>query len=1647
MKKIVFPQQFVSATYLWATMGSILLFAAFSIEEKPSPAFIPSHGATFVVNIPGNLPDADLNDNICNVGGDTGGCTLRAAIEQANATPGADMITFSLGGGIPILGTGDLPEVTETVTIDGATGGATQVQLSGLVFGVPAGSGDTGLVFTDDNNIVRNLIIVGYSSPGIILRNGEGSLIENTWLGLDQTGVGLPNFEGLLIDNSSNNTIGGAEASKRNIISGNLRSGILIQGAQATMNKVLGNYIGTDASGNGVPNKRMGSTAANAGDGILIDNAPGNIIGGTEPGMGNVISGNGDAVFSGNGIKIQGPEATQNTVQGNYIGTNMDGDAALGNAGSGIFVDNAPNNTIGGTEEGAGNLISSNTGQGLFIAGPEATMNTVQGNHIGTNKDGDAALGNLFSGVVISGAPNNTIGGTEEGAGNLISDNTNGIVFTGTEATMNRVEGNYIGTNKDGNAPLGNKKIGVLIEDASENTIGGTVEGARNIISGNREQGLVISGAQSTLNQVAGNYIGTNKEGNGRLENYGSGIMIDNAPNNTIGGTAAEARNIISGNYFDELNDPPDQGNGIFITGVQATMNTVQGNHIGTNKDGDAPLGNDGSGILIDNAPANHIGGTEPGMRNLISGNGNAVSNVANGITIRGAEATMNKVEGNYIGTDRDGLVKIANYHSGVWIENAPNNMIGGTTAEARNIISGNFFEGETNQGNGVTIMGVQATMNQVLGNYIGTNKDGTAALGNGESGVLINNAFNNTIGGVEEGARNIISGNVKHGIVISGTLSTVNQVFGNYIGVSKDGNVALQNEGSGVVIENASNNTIGGATATQRNIISGNAADGIIIQGAQAAINIIEGNYIGTTATGTGMLGNGSHGVFISEAPLNRIGGSGALNIISGNEQHGVYIIGANENIVGGNHIGTDVNGMAAFPNGGNGVLLIDASNTLVGYDDVGQQGERNLISGNEQDGIKIEPLFAVPAGNLIADNFIGTTGDGEAALGNSRHGIFIESATTTVVKENVVSSNAGTGVVISNGAEHIIYNNRIGIAKFSNMPLGNQQHGVALVNPDPSSPTTNNTVEKNTIAYNNADGVSIIDMTSVRNVIRENSITSNGGLGINLRADGVTDNDNGDSDTGPNTLQNFPILTAASGNDLTIEGALNSTPNTPVRIEFFANNSCDPTGHGEGQVFIGNRDVTTDNSGDANISATLAGVSVPNGYFITATATSADEQTTNGVGNTSEFSPCVPITGATGCSLVVTNTNNDGAGSLRDAILCANVTPNIGQPDSITFDIPQTGVPLIAPTSALPTVIDPVIIDATTQPDANMVRVDGNDAGNDAHGLHITEGESTVKGLALTRFAGHGILLETEGENTITQSYLGTDASQTPNLGNLGDGIHIRGGSNANIIGGTEAEAGNVIYGNAGAGVAVANDAIGNTIRGNHIAANGGPGIDLAADGISANDSGDSDTGANMLQNFPVLTAAQTGSLHVEGTLESTPDMVFDLDFYVSAACGSAAERVGETYVGTETFTTDAQGQAVFAVTFADVIFTEGFVSATATDPAGNTSELSACLQIDTNVAVDAPDRPTTARLLASYPNPFATEATIAFELSHAEHVTVRVFNTLGQEVAELVDGVRTAGRHAVTWQAAGMPSGLYYYQLEAADFHAVRQMVRVK
>ncbi|MFH0866482.1 MAG: hypothetical protein V1904_09810, partial [Bacteroidota bacterium] len=411
----------------------------------------------------------------------------------------------------------------------------------------------------------------------------------------------------------------------------------------------------------------------------------------------------------------------------------------------------------------------------------------------------------------------------------------------------------------------------------------------------------------------------------------------------------------------------------------------------------------------------------------------------------------------------------------------------------------------------GVQIYGANAKNNQVYGNYIGTNYNATDSLGNNKGVEIISGAKHNIIGGLSIAERNIVSGNRHIGIRIVNADSNV--VSGNFVGVDRNGTASVGNY-DGISIEGtAKANDIGGTTAGERNIVSGNFAYGIPIIGVYAMYNKIYGNYIGTDVNGTTAIPNTYGVLFDDGSSYNIVGGDSDpyRNIISGNSGYGVFVYnnGTNNNIVKGNYIGTDKTGTIAVPNG-NGIVIDGAP--IYNYID------NNVISGNAQQGIDIHSTYT--DNNVITRNKIGTDYTGQQALGNTYDGIRIAEG----AKNNIIGGS------VSNA---------------------------------------------NIIANNGSAGIFLMTEGDLNNKISCNSIYDNGDLGIDLYPFGINLNDANDTDYGPNMMMNFPVITSAEywtfNSQTFVQGTIDSQNPVTITIELFISDS-DSDSWGEGKTYLGN-------------------------------------------------------------------------------------------------------------------------------------------------------------------------------------------------------------------------------------------------------------------------------------------------------------------------------------------------------------------------------------------------------------------------------------------------------------------------------------------
>lgn len=495
---------------------------------------------------------------------DSGPGSLRQAILDNNAAGPGNVINFNIPGTGPftIKPLTDLPIITKTVTIDGysqpGTSPNTIVDGDDAVLLIEI----NGSAYTVGDGVTTGRgLTLGAGSDGSAIRG----LVINEWI---LAGIGIGYFD----------TVADAPVSSDG-------------------NTIAGNFIGTDVSGLVQKANRTG---------VLVLFSDGNIIGGANFAEINVISGSFSAFLGGSCVTVSA--GSGNIILLNLIGTDRNGIEALGNSIEGVFLSQATGTLI------IANIISGQTNCGVQVNSCIGTV--IVGNFIGTDVIASNAIGNQDAGIYLAAESGPTTFTLI--ASNVISGNGNGILlgslFFNSGTSQTSITGNKIGTDLTGKIAIPNIENGIWVFD-SNNSIGSPADFDRNIISGNGQNGILISSqAQNTL--VQGNYIGTDITGAIALGNGFNGIQLgiaggkNGAISNLIGGTATGDGNVISAN----------EQNGILIQSY-SSENVIQGNLIGLASDGTSPLPNGENGISISTSSDNLIGGEVPEAGNRIAYN------------------------------------------------------------------------------------------------------------------------------------------------------------------------------------------------------------------------------------------------------------------------------------------------------------------------------------------------------------------------------------------------------------------------------------------------------------------------------------------------------------------------------------------------------------------------------------------------------------------------------------------------------------------------------------------------------------------------------------------------------------------------------------------------------------------------------------------------------------------------------------------------------------------------------------------------------------------------------------------------------------------------------------------------------------------
>ncbi len=1167
-------------------------------------------------------------------------CTLREAINNANAgsdatggdcmagTAGVDTIVFAIGTGTPAINfINSLPTIFTQVIIDG---GADKVILNGE----NVTTFNSGLTLYGSGSILRNLVIHGFSdNVGVELSGSGGHQVENCYIGTDAAGnTAKANRIGISVA-SPNNTIGPG-----NVISGNAGYGVVVSYAG---NVLKGNCIGTNAAGTAaIPNNTN-----SGGAGVYVTSAPNTTIGGTMAADRNLISGNGTAGNINFGIRVANSAAT---IRGNYIGTTKDGTAALGNVGYGVGFEDSAGSTV------RDNVISGNA-LGLALFGSGTSGNTIKGNLIGRNAADTANVANTSLGITIAGGPlNNTIGGIMAEDANVIAGNGGPGVYVAGGATGNAILRNSIYDNTQLGIDLTNDFQGVTPNDAGDGDTG--ANNLQNfpaldfVTSNNVIAGSLDSTTGNAAYPIRVDFYGStacDPSGHGEGEAWitaisltGPGTIVFMAPIDPlkpfITATATDANgNTSEFSRCKRVNRLPA------LTANAATRAAGSGASnaiIGTVSDLDQTANT--LTVLVDNNINSTVNGVT--VSNLtIDAAGNVRADIATTCAAANASFTL-KVKDNAFeeATATLNVTVTANTPPTLTYNNPPSINSGGATTVTpatgpsdNGSITGYIVQSQGTYTGTISVnpsTGVVSISNAgPVGSHTitiratdncGVPRDATFTLTVASScpaitvfptaatlqpfgvvGTLGLTIFLSAIGGVTPYTFSDPTNGRPPGTTISlvsgswrlSGLPTAPGIF-TFPVLATDNNGCTGTTTLTLVVHSVTPSLIVTTTADENG--TGSACS---LREAITAAN----TNLAFGGCGAGVAGRDTIGFSLPAAPTYTINVSTELPDI----REPLYLNGLTGDPL---FPRVELNGALVTTGNRNG-LFVTANLCYL----------KSLVI-NRFSGFGIELWGGTGQGDrsVIEDCWIGLGADG-AVAGNGT-GIYVfGGADINRIVGNVISGNS-VGVQIDSAFNNFLINNRIGTTSdvSGNNPAGNQ-FGVVIGN------ATFNQASSNTIAHNTDTGV-YIHSTGVAangNRLNGNRIFNNARLGIDLAQTanfdfGVTPNDPGDADTGPNRLQNYPVLTGVSATGV-VTGTLNSTPSTAIRLEFFANATCDPSGQGEGDTFLGSLNVTPNASGD--VSFTTAAFTLPLGKpFVTAIAIG---NASSNSGDTSEFSNCV--------------------------------------------------------------------------------------------------------------------------------------------------------------------------------------------------------------------------------------------------------------------------------------------------------------------------------------------------------------------------------------------------------------------------------------
>ena len=1466
---------------------------------------------------------------------DSGAGSLRQAILDANATLGRNLIQFSIGSGAQTISPASaLPLITDAVVIDAATqpgfAGRPLIELDGI----NAGNSD-GLKITAGNSVVRGLVIGGFQQSGIVLADGDNNVVEGNFVGTNAMGTeSHGNDFGLKIEaGSAGNRIGTNgdginDAAEMNLVSGNRADGVLIKEVGSDNNSVAGNLIGTDLAG---------TSSLSNNYGVRIESgAKGNRIGTNGDGVSDVAERN---VVSGNrlgGVLVTDAGTEGNILAGNYVGTDAMGTAAVANEFHGIAIRGAANNVVGGNTIAARNVVSGNMFTGVLILEVGATSNVVRGNYVGTNATGTAAVPNHVSGVTVyQGASNNTIGGSSPGMGNVVSGNEiAGITIETAGTTGNVVQGNLVGVAADGVTALGNTQgaqsgWGIIVVDADHNPVGGSASGESNVVAYNSGAGIAVFGQSATSNPIRANRIFAN--GGLGIDLGSDGITVndngdsDTGPNQlqntpvitsavgfssgvTIGGTLNSVANTqFQLDFFsNDAGDPSGYGEG------QQYLGSVPAN---TNASGMGifllPLEiSVAVGARITATATDPNGNTSEFSRAVRVNYRPTLTTIANKSVNEGSLLSFRATASDPdLPNDALTFSLAAGAPNGASIDPVtgvftwtPSAIQGGSSYTITVRVSDS----------GSTILQDSRTFTVVVNDSptISNIPDQTTSQNTTVGPVSF------TVGDTETPSGSLtLSGNSSNETLIpvsnitidgSGTNRTVTITPAtNQVGTSTIRITVTDASGASALDTFLFTVTSPNTPPTITNIADQATARNVDIGPIAFTVGDAE-----TAAGSLTLTGSSTNTTLVSNNDIT-FGGSGAIRTVT-------IVPAANQ--IGTTTITVAVTDAHGASVSGSFELTVTAPNmtqfVVTNANDAGPGSLRQaILDANDSVG-RDEVQFDIPGSGIhtirlltglpvVTDSVVidGTTQPGyvsspiielDGANAGDVSGIQV-TAGKSVLRGLVISSFAQSGIEFANQGGNIVEGSYIGTDATGTTAKGSL-YGIRMTGGSAGNRIGTNgdgigdTLERNLISGNRTAGVVIATGTD------ETAASVVAGNYIGTDVSGSLALGNG----------NWGVYLSARAKSNRIGTDANGVADEAERnvIAGYTLEGVWLSGAGADDNVIAGNYIGTNASGTASLTSGARGISI--------------HGANNLVGGTSPAAR-----------------NVIGGNSHAGISLSGSAANN----NRVQGNYVGTNV---AGTSAIPNYYGVSISGGLFFGGASNNAIGGTAAGMG----NVVSGNTFV-----------GIAVLNATQNIISGNLVGTDPSGSQPVGNGSDGIRVDDSPN-NTIGGIEPGAGNLIANNAAAGIAVrGDDATGNMMRGNRIIANAGLGIDLNQDGVTANDPDDADTNANTGQNFPEITAVSEIPVfgftvtEIAATLNTTPSSSFAIDYYSSPTSDLTGFGEGAEFLGSLTVTTDATGMARFGRGFLGVIPAGQFITATATDVSGNTSEFSRAFRVGPN------------------------------------------------------------------------------------------------